>query len=387
MEYRRRSNPYRVEHYQRQWDLSLGTGGTLILSNANNTYSGGTTVSAGTLKAGVANALPAGTTLTVYGSGAVFDLNGYNVQVANLSDNGVSTGTVTNSGGAAALTINNSGNNTFSATISGTNLSLVKTGSGTLTLSGNNTYGGGTTISGGTVTVGSSTALGTGAATLNGGTLLIGGSKTAGLLGKYFAAGAPSNGHNWNDGDANWLNLTTVNNFYNAQTPTASRQTGNQALGNGYSGFDFTTDYTTVNWSNNGAFNSNASNFTVIFTGKFNAPTAGSYTFSTTSDDGSELWIDGSLVVNNNYGQAAQKRTGTTALSVGAHDIEVVFDQGGGGWGMGATVTPPGGSEITIPWSTDSGTAGLYVGSAPSAFTNAVNVTANSTIDLVWPPR
>ena len=150
--------------------LSMATGsGTLILSNSGNSYSGATTISAGTLKAGVANALPTGTTLTVYGNGAKFDLNGYSQQVAGLSDNGVSTGTVTDSGGTAILTIANSGANTFSGTISGTNLSLVKNGIGALSLSGSNSYGGGTTINAGTIAAGSNTALGSGMITLAGG--------------------------------------------------------------------------------------------------------------------------------------------------------------------------------------------------------------------------
>ena len=151
--------------------MASGTG-TLILSNSSNSYSGGTTISAGTLKNGLANALPTGTTLTVNGTGT-FDLNGFAQTVGSLADGGVITGVVTDSGGAATLTVNNSGSNTFSGTISGTNLSLAKTGAGTLTLSGNNTYGGGTTVSAGTVALSSNTALGTGAATLAGGTLTL----------------------------------------------------------------------------------------------------------------------------------------------------------------------------------------------------------------------
>ena len=69
--------------------------GTLVLGGVN-TYSGTTIVSAGTLEDGIANALPATTTLTVQGTGT-FDLAGFAQTVAGLADGGVSTGTVTDS--------------------------------------------------------------------------------------------------------------------------------------------------------------------------------------------------------------------------------------------------------------------------------------------------
>jgi fibronectin-binding autotransporter adhesin len=145
--------------------------GTWVVSGANNSYGGGTAVSAGTLKNGVTNALPTGTALTVSGTGT-FDLNGFAQTVGGLADLGVSTGTVTDSGNAATLTVNNPTANTYSGLISnGTNaLSLTKTGTGTLTLSGTNTYSGTTIISAGTLQIGNggtSGTLGTGPVTDN----------------------------------------------------------------------------------------------------------------------------------------------------------------------------------------------------------------------------
>ena len=105
--------------------------GTLILSQAP-TYTGNTTISAGTLK------LSAGGTLyNLAGSG-------------NLDNNG------------QAITINNTENSEFSGIISGAG-SLTKTGAETLTLSGANDYTGGTTISAGTLKVTGKGTLGTGA--------------------------------------------------------------------------------------------------------------------------------------------------------------------------------------------------------------------------------
>jgi autotransporter-associated beta strand protein len=135
-------------------NLSKAGTGTFTVSRANS-YTGATTVSAGTLKDGVANALPAGTPLTVNGTGT-FDLGGLAQTVGGLADGGVSTGTVTDSGAAATLTVNAAVACTFSGLI--TNgahaLALTINGVGTLVLSGTNTYSGITTISAGTLQIG-----------------------------------------------------------------------------------------------------------------------------------------------------------------------------------------------------------------------------------------
>jgi len=86
-------------------------------------------------------------------SGAIFDLNGNNETIGNLSGTG---GVVDNTaaGTSATLTLGN-GSPTFGGSLqnsgAGARLGLVKSGTGTLTLSGTNSYTGGTTVSGGTV--------------------------------------------------------------------------------------------------------------------------------------------------------------------------------------------------------------------------------------------
>src|SRR5881396_3618045 len=105
--------------------------GTLIVSGANS-YTGATTISAGTLQLGATNAVPSGSAVTVSG-GATFDLRGFSDGIGSLAG----AGTVT-SGAAGAVTLTAGGNNastTFSGLIqngSGT-VALTKTGTGTLT--------------------------------------------------------------------------------------------------------------------------------------------------------------------------------------------------------------------------------------------------------------
>ena len=130
--------------------------GTLLLS-ATNTYTGSTTVNAGTLRVGSANAMPNGTALTIGATGA-FDMNGFVGVFGSLAGAGVMT-----NGGGSATTLTTGGNNadsTYSGIIQdGTNaVSLTKTGTGTFTLSGANSYSGATTINGGTLAVNGSIA-------------------------------------------------------------------------------------------------------------------------------------------------------------------------------------------------------------------------------------
>ncbi len=110
--------------------------GSLILTGTD-TYSGGTTISAGALQLGAGGS-----------TGSI---------VGNITDNG-------------QLIVNRTGSLTLSGTISGTG-SLTKSGSGTLILSGNNYFFGGTTINAGSVRQDSDTALGYGNLMVAGGSL------------------------------------------------------------------------------------------------------------------------------------------------------------------------------------------------------------------------
>ena len=124
-------------------DLQKYGPGTLQLS-ANNTYTGSTWVSEGTLRLGASDRISNSSSVNVYSPGT-FALNNFNETIDLLSGDGnVSLGTGT-------LTV--TGDNTifgsdFSGVISGSG-SLTKTGSGTFKLAGSNSYTGLTSITGG----------------------------------------------------------------------------------------------------------------------------------------------------------------------------------------------------------------------------------------------
>jgi YVTN family beta-propeller protein/autotransporter-associated beta strand protein len=143
--------------------LTKMSAGTQTLSG-NDTYTGGTTVLAGTLQAGSASGFVNNTAYTV--NGGILDLNNFSLTMSSLNGTG---GTVNL--GTAPLTINNTGLSGYSGVIQGTG-SLTKMGAGTQTLSGNDTYTGGTTVLAGTLQAGSASGFVNNTAyTVNGGIL------------------------------------------------------------------------------------------------------------------------------------------------------------------------------------------------------------------------
>ncbi len=153
----------------------IGTG-TLTLSGAN-TYTGASTVNAGTLRLATAAERISNSSALIVNSPGTFDLGGFAETVASISGNG----TITNTGAATSLTFGDANNTTFSGLITNaaSALSLIKQGTGTTTLSGANSYTGTTTINAGALSISADNNLGTapgaatpGKLTLNGGTLI-----------------------------------------------------------------------------------------------------------------------------------------------------------------------------------------------------------------------
>ncbi|MFH1834097.1 MAG: PA14 domain-containing protein [bacterium] len=91
-------------------------------------------------------------------------------------------------------------------------------------------------------------------------------------------------------------------------------------------------------------------NFAVRLAGAIDIPQEGTWTFATRSDDGSELWIDGTRVVDNDGLHSMATRRGTISLTAGGHSIEVRAFERGGAYGLIAYWTSPlGGGESIIP--------------------------------------
>jgi fibronectin-binding autotransporter adhesin len=121
----------------------LGSG-TLVL-NGPSTYTGATTVNAGTLRIAAPGALPNGTALTM-AEGSTIDASGQSLVLGSLDGSG---SLLIDQGSVAVGTDNTS--TLFAGSISGSG-SLTKTGTGTLTLTGSNTYSGGTVVNSGALT-------------------------------------------------------------------------------------------------------------------------------------------------------------------------------------------------------------------------------------------
>jgi len=71
--------------------------------------------------------------------------------------------------------------------------------------------------------------------------------------------------------------------------------------------------------------------FGLVFTGYLHVPRAGEYTFYTTSDDGSALYIDDNKVVDNDGSHGAVQRSGRVTLTPGPHLIRVEYFEAHGG--------------------------------------------------------
>ncbi|MCM1504861.1 MAG: GH92 family glycosyl hydrolase [Muribaculum sp.] len=65
--------------------------------------------------------------------------------------------------------------------------------------------------------------------------------------------------------------------------------------------------------------------FAFVFDGLIMIPEDEVYTFRTTTDDGSTLWIDGRLIVDNDGGHSKASATGHVALKKGLHAIKVMY--------------------------------------------------------------
>jgi len=88
--------------------------------------------------------------------------------------------------------------------------------------------------------------------------------------------------------------------------------------------------------------------FALRFTGNLRVPASGRYTFYTNSDDGSRLYIDGELVVNNDGLHGMIEKSGSINLPAGLHPIIVTYFDNGGSDGLVVSWAGPGFSKQEI---------------------------------------
>ena len=158
----------------------------------------------------------------------------------------------------------------------------------------------------------------------------VGGS--GGLFGKYYTACTAY---------GNFTNLVTFKNYIAGYTPTYTFSTtysGKTVLDFATSGSGFPPPY-----------NSGNPIFQAYWEGYINIPVAGTYTFYTSSDDGSMVFIDGQAIVDNSGGHGIQERIGTISLTEGVHGFALNFYNSGGGYGLNASISGPGLTKQFIP--------------------------------------
>lgn len=129
----------------------------------------------------------------------------------------------------------------------------------------------------------------------------------------------------------------------------------------------------------------NSDGFSTRWEGEVEAPVSGSYTFTTVTDDGVRLWVNGTQLINQWINQAPTTVNGTAISLTGGTKYTIVmeyFENGGGAeaslrWsypGQSTVVIPqtrlyPAGTTVSAPVITSALTATGTVGTAISSYT------------------
>ena len=93
--------------------------------------------------------------------------------------------------------------------------------------------------------------------------------------------------------------------------------------------------------------------FSARWTGKVKATVSGNYTFSTNSDDGVRLYVNGNLIINNwtDHGPTLNTSAAVNLTAGQQYDIKMEFYENGVGAIAQLFWTPPGGSRVVLPQS------------------------------------
>jgi hypothetical protein len=145
-----------------------------------------------------------------------------------------------------------------------------------------------------------------------------------------------------------------------APAPAAVTPAGNGLTGQYYNSTNLdpstlalTKTDTSVNFNwNNGAPDAkvSADNFSAEWTGQILAPETGTYTFTTTSDDGVRVWVNGQQLINAWNDHGPQQDSGTITLQAGQkYDIKVDYYERTGGAVMQLNWSTPTIARQVIP--------------------------------------
>ena len=86
----------------------------------------------------------------------------------------------------------------------------------------------------------------------------------------------------------------------------------------------------------------------MVWRGYVKIPQTQGYQFWLESDDGSMLYLDGDLIVNNDGDHGMIEKSGTAFLAEGWHNIRIVYYNNGGGAGLRVWYAPIGGARQKI---------------------------------------
>ena len=92
-----------------------------------------------------------------------------------------------------------------------------------------------------------------------------------------------------------------------------------------------------------------AREYGIVFTGFINVNENANFEFSLYSDDGSRLYIDDELIIDNDNKHARFERSAGVVLQAGLHHIKVLYFDDGPGSTLQVSIKGTDGKKIEIP--------------------------------------
>ena len=161
---------------------------------------------------------------------------------------------------------------------------------------------------------------------------IVGGQGNDSLLGDLDGSGAPASGDAFSY-EYYELDGVTLNTLADAGFDASGNNT-NPPDGTGTIN---STDVDAIDAANGG----NLDTFAVKLTTTLTVTAGGTYDFSTVSDDGSKLFVNGTEVVDNDGVQPPTSASGSIDLAPGVHLVEIIYFENFGGEELSATISGP----------------------------------------------